>query len=165
MLSLIGSCNVNAHYTSIDNYVAGAKLLRESVRGLSREQVLARPIAGKWSILEVVCHIADFEPIFADRMKLVLAEDQPRLAGADENRFHAALAYHERELEEELAIVENTRAQMGRILRTLPDEAFQRAGIHDERGPITVERLLAVISKHIPHHLAFIHEKRLALSA
>lgn len=155
---------MNAYSSSIENYAAGARLLRTAVDGLSRDQLLARPIAGKWSTLEVVCHIADFEPIFADRMKLVLAEDRPVLAGADENRFHAVLAYHDRELEEELAIIENTRAQMARILRTLPDEAFQRVGVHSERGPITVEKLLSLVSNHIPHHLPFLHEKRRALA-
>jgi uncharacterized damage-inducible protein DinB len=156
---------VNAFSTSIENYAAGAELLRKAVDGMSRDQLLARPIPGKWSTLEVVCHIADFEPIFADRMKLSLAEDRPVLAGADENRFHAVLAYHERELEEELAIIENTRAQMARILRALPNEAFQRVGVHTERGPITVEKLLSLASNHIPHHLPFIHEKRKALAA
>ena len=155
---------MNAHSTSIENYVADSRQLREAVRGLSREQLLARPIAGKWSTLEVVCHIADFEPIFADRMKLILAEERPQLSGADENKFYAALAYHERELEEELAIVEHTRSQMARILRVQTDEAFQRVGLHSQKGTITVEKLLALISKHIPHHLPFLREKRQALA-
>ena len=47
-------------------------MLREAVAGLSTEQVRARPVPGKWSTLEVVCHLADFEPIYADRMKLVV---------------------------------------------------------------------------------------------
>ena len=84
---------------------------------MNREQLLARPVPGKWSTLEVVCHLADFEPIFADRMKRVIAEDRPPLIGADEKLFAGALAYQERELEEELTIIEQTRRQMARILR------------------------------------------------
>src|SRR5262249_51832430 len=106
---------------------------------------------------------ADFDPIIADRMKRVIAEDNPTLLGADENRFAAALAYHERDLEEELTILERTRSQMARILRTLPAEALARAGTHNERGPQTLERLLQTVTNHIPHHLAFIVEKRKAL--
>ena len=45
-----------------DQYLAGAKSLREAVKGMTREQLTARPIPGKWSTLEVVCHLADFEP-------------------------------------------------------------------------------------------------------
>src|SRR5260221_10166466 len=102
----------------IESYRAGPRSLRQAVAGLSREQLLARPVAGKWSTLEVVCHLADFDPILADRMKRVLAEERPQLIGADEQRFAAALAYPQRDLQEELAIIEPTRAQLARILRT-----------------------------------------------
>ena len=147
----------------IANYVDGVRVVREAVRGLSHEQLVARPIAGKWSTLEVVCHLADFDPIMADRMKRIIAEEQPQLLGASEARFAAALAYHERSLEEELAIIDNTRRQMARILRTLPESALERVGIHNERGPRTLEQLLTGAINHIPHHLEFVKEKRKAL--
>src|SRR6516164_7248587 len=134
----------------IESYLSGIDMLRQAVAGLTREQVQARPVPGKWSTLEVVCHLADFDPILADRMKRVIAEDRPQLLGADEKRFAAALAYHQRDLEEELALIERTRAQMARILRTLPAEALQRVGVHNERGPLTLERLLTVTTNHIP---------------
>src|SRR3954465_8630857 len=92
----------------IDNYLAGVDLLRQAVAGMSREQLVARPVPGKWSTLEVVCHLADFDPILADRMKRVIALDRPQLLGADEKRFAAALAYDKRDLEEELAVLEYT---------------------------------------------------------
>src|SRR5215470_13004230 len=95
----------------IDAYLAGVQTLRRAVAGMSREQLLARPVAGKWSTQEVVCHLADFDPILADRMKRVIAEDRPTLLGADENRFVSALAYPERDVAEELDIIEHTRRQ------------------------------------------------------
>jgi uncharacterized damage-inducible protein DinB len=147
----------------IEAYLAGPRTLRRAVAGLSRDQVTARPVPGKWSTLEVVCHLADFDPILADRMKRVIAEERPALLGADENRFAAALAYHTRDLEEELAIIERTRSQMARILRTLPESALQRVGVHNERGPLTLEQLLTTVTNHIPHHVKFIEEKRRAL--
>jgi uncharacterized damage-inducible protein DinB len=151
-------------YTELINtYVAGPQLLRHAVSGMSREQLQAHPVAGKWSTLEVVCHLADFEPIIADRMKRVIAEDKPQLLGADENRFAAALAYNQRDLEEELTIIERTREQMARILNTLSPEAFQRVGNHNERGPLTLEKLVTTATNHIPHHVRFIEDKRKAL--
>jgi hypothetical protein len=154
---------MSTHATLIDNYLAGVTALRQAVAGMTREQLLARPIPGKWSTLEVVCHLADFEPVLADRMKRVIALDNPTLLGADENRFVTALAYHERDLEEELALVATVRSQMARILRTLPPDVFQRVGTHNERGPLTLERLLTIAVNHIPHHLEFVAEKRQAL--
>ena len=146
-----------------DAYLAGVGRLRTAVAGLSREQLLARPVAGKWSTLEVVCHLADFEPILADRMKRVIALDRPPLLAADENQFAARLAYHQRDVNEELAVVETTRRQLARILRALPEEALQRVGVHSERGPKTLGELLSGAANHINHHVPFIYEKRKAL--
>jgi uncharacterized damage-inducible protein DinB len=147
----------------IESYLAGPVALRKAVTTMSREQVQARPVAGKWSTLEVLCHLADFDPIMADRMKRIIAEDKPQLIGADENRFAAALAYHQRDAEEELMIIEKTRLQFARILRSLPAEALNRVGVHNERGPLTLEQILTTTTNHIPHHLKFIQEKRKAL--
>jgi hypothetical protein len=147
----------------IDAYLAGPGALRRAVAGMSREQLRARPVTGKWSTLEVLCHLADFEPIMADRMKRIIAEERPALLGASEVRFAAALAYQERDAEEELILIERTRSQMARILRTLPAEALARVGVHNERGPRTLEQFLTSTTGHIPHHVRFIEEKRKAL--
>ncbi len=144
-------------------YLAGAEQLRQAVAGLSPSQQRERPIPGKWSVLEVVCHIADFEPILADRMKRVVAEERPTLLGADEARFAANLAYHQRDLDEELAIVTHTRSQLARILRTQAESVLQRVGVHSERGPLTLEQFLRLATNHIPHHVQFILEKRKAM--
>jgi uncharacterized damage-inducible protein DinB len=149
--------------TLVEQYLDGPKQLRQAIAGMSREQVLARPVAGKWSTLEVVAHLADFDPILADRMKRVIAQDNPMLVGADEQRYAAALCYHERDLQEELTIIEATRSQLARILRKLPDSALARVGNHTERGPRTLEQLLTGTTNHITHHLKFILEKRQAL--
>ena len=147
----------------IDRYLAGPARLQEAVAGMTADQLRARPIAGKWSTLEVVCHLADFEPIYADRMKRVLAEDQPRIMSGDPDLFAAKLAYHERDVEEELTLIDVQRRQMARILRTVSAADFQRAGVHSSDGPLTLETLLTRISGHIDSHLPFIADKRRAL--
>jgi hypothetical protein len=148
----------------IDDYWAGPQLLRQAVAGMSREQLLARSIPGKWSTLEVICHLADFEIVGADRIKRVIAENEPTLFGGDENLFAARLAYHERDADEELLLIETIRKQVARILRTLKPEDFQRRGIHSEAGPLTLEGFVQRSTGHIPHHVRFIEEKRKALA-
>ncbi|MGD0653115.1 MAG: DinB family protein [Thermoguttaceae bacterium] len=148
----------------IDDYLAGPQLLRQAVAGMTQEQLVARPVPGKWSTLEVICHLADFEIVGADRIKRVIAENEPTLFGGDEKIFAARLAYHQRNAEEELLLIELIRKQVARILRTLKPEDFQRRGIHSEVGPQTLEALVQRRSRHIPHHIQFIEEKRKALS-
>ena len=146
-----------------DAYETGADDLRTAVAGMTREQLLARPVPGKWSTLEVICHLTDFEPIYADRMKRVIALDRPQLLAADENRFAESLAYQDRDLEEELTVIDVTRRQMARILRRLPEDVARRVGDHNERGPLTLAELISGASSHVRHHLRFIQEKRRAL--
>lgn len=148
----------------IEQYAAGPAVVRQAVAGMTREQVLARPIAGKWSSLEVVCHLADFEVVYVDRLASVIAEDGPTLPGRDEQKFAVRLAYHERDVEEQLRLIEACRGHMTRILRTLNDADLKRVGNHTEAGPLTLEQLLARSTGHIEHHVQFIHEKRRALS-
>jgi hypothetical protein len=131
---------------------------------MKKEQLLARPIPGKWSTQQVVCHLADYEPIYADRMKRVIALEEPELLKGDPQLFAARLAYDHRDIEEELAIIEWTRKQMARILRALTPSDFQRRGGHSRDGVLTLEILLQRITDHIPHHIRFIEEKRRAMA-
>lgn len=151
------------HAELIAEYLAGPKLLRHAVEKLTDEQLDARPIPQRWSTRQVVCHIADFEPIYADRMKRVIAEDTPSFFGGDPDVFAAGLAYKDRRVEEELRLIEVTRQQMARILNTLSSESFQRTGRHAEDGLIDLQTLLLRITQHLPHHVKFINEKREAL--
>jgi len=147
----------------IQEYKSGGAKLRAAVAGMNREQLAARPVPGKWSTLEVLCHIADFEPIYADRMKRVIAEDNPLLLPGDPDQFQARLAYANRDAAEELTLIETCRSQMARILSTLTERDFERRGKHSIDGPLSLATLLERITIHIPHHIAFIAEKRRAL--
>jgi hypothetical protein len=131
---------------NIDDYLVGPALLRQTVAGMTQEQLVARPVSNKWSTLEVICHLADFEIVFADRIKRIIAEDEPPLVSGDENLFAARLAYHQRNAEEELLLISLIRQQVARILRTLKPEDFQRRGIHSEYGPILLDAMVERIT-------------------
>lgn len=147
----------------VQEYLAGPQQLRQAVKGMSREQLLAKPVAGKMSTLEVVCHLSDFDPIYVERMKRVITMDKPTVLGADENVFAQKLCYHDRDAEEEMTLLDVTRKSMARILKQLPLEAWSREGIHNERGTMSLEKMVTTMNNHIPHHVKFIEEKRKAL--
>lgn len=149
----------------IDDYASGPQKLRDAIAGMTPEQIDAAPVPGKWSTRQVICHLADFESVYADRMKHVIAEDQPTFPGGFDRQFAEHLAYDKRDIEEELTMIEVTRSQMVRILRSLPSEGFERTGIHAVRGPMTLRTLLEAITNHIPHHVRFIEEKKRAMEA
>ncbi len=98
-------------------------------RGDDRRAGPRSTVPGKMSTLEVVCHIADFEPIYADRMKRVLAEEQPRILSGDPDLFQKRLAHDQRDLAEEIDLIEVVRKQMARILKTASE-----SDVHSARG-------------------------------
>jgi uncharacterized damage-inducible protein DinB len=149
----------------VADYEAGPDLLRAAVASMSRDQLLARPVQGRWSTLEAVCHICDCEQFFADRIKRALAMSRPLLLGADPEHYPEAVRYHDRDLDEELALVALTRRQVARVLKLVPAEAWQRTAVHNEGGLVTLRQLVLHATRHLKHHVRFIEDKRQALAA
>jgi hypothetical protein len=144
----------------IDQYAAGGNQLRPAIAGLTRDDLLARPGPGAWSIHELVIHVVDSDFVGIDRMKRVIAESNPPLIGFDENLWIEHHAPHEQSLDDALTLFEAGRRQMARILRRLPEAAFSRTGQHSERGPLTLENLVQTFITHVDHHLKFLRDKR-----
>lgn len=144
----------------IDQYEKGADDLRMAIRGLQREDLLAYPVPGTWSIQEIVIHLMDSDLISADRMKRIIAEDNPSLIGFDETKFVKNLFYNEQSVEDAVTIFELNRRNFARVLKKLPDSAFDRIGTHNERGPLTLAAMLRGSVKHLKHHMEFIVSKR-----
>jgi hypothetical protein len=93
----------------------------------------------------------------------VIAEDRPLVIGYDESQFTAVLAYHEHDLQAELALFEGMRRQMAQILSGLAESAWSRTCVHNERGLMTLEEMLQAEVEHVPHHITRILEKQKAL--
>lgn len=147
----------------ITKYREGPRQLAELVGSLTDEQADARPFADKWTIREVVCHLTDFEIVGAERIRRVLAEDNPSLPDGDPDAFAAALHYENRCLAGELAAIESIRNCTAAMLSACAVEDFQRTGVHSAEGPMTLESLLERVNRHLPHHVQFIEEKLSAL--
>ena len=144
----------------IELYAQDGISLKRAIQGLSHDDLLAVPIPGKWSTQAVVIHLADAEAAFADRMRRIIAEDEPTLMPWDENKFAARLHYEDQSAEDAATIVDLTRKQLARILYKLPESAFARAGQHRERGRQTLREILGLALLHLDHHLQIIYEKR-----
>jgi hypothetical protein len=144
----------------IEGYAAGADVLGRSIQGLDRGELLAFPLPGTWSIQQIVLHMMDSDLIASDRMKRVAAEDHPTLIGYNETAFAKTLAYDHIPAQDACEVFRLNRRITAELLRRLPDSAFQRTGLHNERGELTLEHLVTGYIEHLDHHLKFIKEKR-----
>jgi uncharacterized damage-inducible protein DinB len=147
----------------IDQFEAGGSKLKAALAGLSREELVAIPIPGKWSIHQVAIHMQDADAVTIDRMKRIIAEDTPLLIGFNENKYVANLFYAEQSTADAAEMVDLSRRQFARTLRRLPESAWGRFGVHNERGKMTLLEMLEMSTKHLEHHLKFAHEKRAKL--
>jgi uncharacterized damage-inducible protein DinB len=143
----------------IELYAAGSTELAEVLFGLRAEQLHTRVAPGKWSILEVLCHIADSELIYAESFRRVLVEDSPTLFNLEPDDFERGLLYDKRDPHEEIALINTIRSQTARILRNIPDGDWERRGIHSTDGALTLRQLIERVTSHIPHHVEFIKGK------
>ncbi|HVT87596.1 MAG TPA: DinB family protein [Tepidisphaeraceae bacterium] len=148
----------------ITQYEQEGRSPKAAIAGLTSEQLNWAPPAsanaGAWSIQQVILHIMDSELIGADRMKRIIAEDNPLITWWDENRFAQHLGYEQQSVEDAVTLIEINRRQFARILRTLKPQAMARTGIHTQTGKITLESELNKYIWHLNHHLSFVHKKR-----
>ena len=147
----------------LDAYLSGPGMLRAAVTGMSRGQMISRPITGRWSVLEVVCHLVDTDANSAHRIKRALPEERPVFDRVKPELMLAALAYHDRDVQDELGIFDLTRRQIGRVLRASPPQAWERTGVVGDRGDRTVGQMINGAVEQLAHPLGFVVEKRCAL--
>ncbi len=147
----------------INRYRGGVALLRESLDGLSPQQLLAYPIPGKMSAQEVVCHVVDADQYLADRMKRTIATERPLLVGVESADYPVPLSYARRDIELDVALLTATRAQMAADLDRLDEDSWHRTAIHTETGMVTLRQLLLHAIRHLEGHVEAIREKRAAL--
>ncbi len=144
----------------VERYAAGATLLSYATQGLTREQAIARPGPGDWSINELVIHLLDCDIVYADRMKWVLSEDGPSLLAFDENAWNEKLRPQEMPLTEAVNLFVAHRHWMTRLLRLRPEDDFARWGMHSERGKLSLAEIVVTMANHVDHHLKFLYAKR-----
>jgi hypothetical protein len=144
----------------IDRYEAGSELLRYAAQGLTPEQEQARPGPGAWSIAELVAHMVDSDSVVIDRMKRVIAEDNPTLQAYDQDKWIARLDSQSMPVAEGVALFTANRAWMTRILRKCVESDFARSGMHTEDGPKTLATFLVGYISHLDYHLKFLYAKR-----
>lgn len=144
----------------IEEYAAGAGKVAEAIAGLAKDDFLATPVKGTWSIGQIVCHLMDSDLIASDRMKRIIAEENPAIIGYNETAFAQRLHYDKLDPFTAADIFRKNRELTTVILRNLPDAAFARVGTHNERGSISLEEMVGIYVRHLEHHLGYLRHKR-----
>jgi hypothetical protein len=113
------------------------------------EPVLATPERpGKWSVIQVLQHLADSDLVAGYRVRMVVAEERPRLRGYDQDRWAREFEYDQVPLSAALDQLRGLRTANLRLWTRLTPTQLQCIGVHSERGPESAEHILRLMAAH-----------------
>lgn len=148
----------------IDVYAAGGQQLVSAFEGLTCEQLFAVPIPGTWSLHQIAIHMMDSDLIGSDRMKRIAAMDKPLLIGYDESEFAKLPGTEKVDTLAACRLFDQNRQMTATILQALPDASFERWGIHNEIGRVTLGEMIEKYIHHLEGHLEHVSKKRALVS-
>jgi hypothetical protein len=136
----------------IKRYREGPAVLADAVSRLSGRQLDHKPADGGFSAREVVHHTADSEMTSAIRLRRLVAEDNPQIAGYDPDLFAARLHYASRPVQPSLDAIKAARESTASILEALSQAEWDRAGTHSEMGEYSIDTWLELYAAHCHDH-------------
>jgi hypothetical protein len=135
----------------IELYRGGYAAVAEALLKITPEELDFKPGPEKWSVREIIHHLADSEMTAAVRLRLLIAEDRPTIHGYDQDEFARRL-YYDRPHEPSLELFRLARQSTAEILDRLTAAEWVREGTHTEAGPYGVEAWLKTYSQHAHKH-------------
>ncbi len=134
-------------------------IIEKLVHAATDEQLRWKPAMDRWSISEVLAHLADTEVVaFRDRIQAMVQQESPRLEFYDQNATYAAGKYSGGKPLEYLKQFCHERDRSLSLLRYLSAEALSRTGVHSELGSITVGHVMNEWAFHDLGHIRQIAE-------
>jgi hypothetical protein len=131
------------------------KQVAAAVSGLSEGTLRYKPSLEKWSILEVLGHLADIEIVFAHRFRQMLADNKPVIAPMDQDAWARNLGYMQTPAPEMVALYGLNRHHNVRLLRRLKAEDLGKSAYHPElKHEVTVAEYVEKMRTHGENHLA-----------
>ncbi len=146
----------------LERFRRGGELIAVVTTGVAGAETDFAPAPGKWSIRQIVCHLADADLVGADRFRRVIAEENPTLVWFDQDAWAEKLDYRTRKLSHALDMFRRIRAESYELLKGLSEEQYARTGTHSKDGTVSLLDLLRHFAKHAEGHARQIQEVRVA---
>jgi hypothetical protein len=123
------------------------------VKGADASKMSRRPQPDKWSVTEILAHLADVELVQGFRMRLILGSNGTAIQGFDQDAWAAYSNYAKHDPDLSLRAYLATRERTVRLLESLPAEKWDYYGMHSERGKETVTRCAEMLAGHDINHM------------
>jgi DinB superfamily len=127
--------------------------LAKMIRGLDRKRLARRPALGKWSIAEILAHLADGELVVGCRIRQIFGRNAVPIQAFDQDAWATTFKYRSRDAKASLETFRVLRESNLTLLRSVPKRLWENYGVHEERGPESVAHILRMLAGHDLNHL------------
>jgi hypothetical protein len=142
----------------IESYGGAYDQLHLAIQRFPVEMWQFRPAPDRWTIHEIIVHIADSEVNSYVRCRRFLAEPGSTVLGYDEGRWAHELKYHDQSPEDALELFRWLRKKTYLLVKDLPEPAWANKVNHSENGWMTLDDWLITYEDHIPAHIRQMQE-------
>jgi DinB superfamily len=129
-----------------------AKHLGRLIKGAAPSALRARPAPGKWSVAEILAHLADTEIVLSWRIRAILGAPGTALQPFDQDAWVASGHYDRRPPRRSLELFRVLREMNVALCKALTPEQWRHHGVHGERGIETVEHMIRLYAGHDLNH-------------
>ena len=137
----------------LDVQAATAAKIERLISGKSAADLYRRPGADKWSVTEILAHLADAEIVGSFRMRFILGAPGSPVVAYDQNAWADSGHYEKRDPRKSLELFRTLRAANLAMLESLEPEQWQHWGMHSERGQESIEHIARMFAGHDINHL------------
>lgn len=132
---------------------ATAGRLKKSIAGLTPAQLKWRPEPAKWSIAEIVAHLADAEVVAGWRMRSVIGENGITIQPFDQDQWASVFNYRKRDAKRSLEVFRVLRENNLAMLKEISPKTWDNYGMHLERGKESIAHLARMFAGHDTNHV------------
>ena len=136
---------------------ATPRKLAALLKGKSRTELTHRP-AGRWSIAQIVAHLADAEVATSWRWRQILSTNKVPIQSYDQDAWASTFDYAHRDPKQSLELFRVLRASNVALLASVPRSLWRNHGVHEERGNESITRLMLLVAGHDLNHLKQVAE-------
>jgi hypothetical protein len=136
----------------LDIQVRTPKQLERLIKGVSAARLHQRPAPGKWSVGEILAHLADVEIVISWRIRAILGTPGTPIPVMDQDAWVTAGHYDRRDPGKSIELFRVLREANSALFKTLTPEQWKHHGIHSERGVETVEHIVRLYAGHDLNH-------------
>jgi hypothetical protein len=130
-----------------------AKRLERLVKGVPASRLRKRPAPDKWSVSEILAHLADAEIVIGWRIRSILGAPGTPIQAYDQDAWAAAGNYAKRDPRKSIEQFRAIRDANLAFYKSLRPEQWKQSGMHAERGEESIERIARMIAGHDINHI------------